>query len=288
MAKVISILFLLGAAGLIWVVWVEPYWFRLRRLTIRLKKPLPQPFTVLHISDFHFTRHKFHLGRFFDHLAKLEPDFVFVTGDLIDSAEGIEPCVHNLKKLRPKKGIYATLGNHDYRTYNSFFPWVHMFTGRDIFYKRPSHEVERLKQSLAEAGVELLLNRNIIVQLGGGEELALVGLDDPVSGRENLDEAFRSAKNGTLRFTLAHTPSIFPSLCLYHIDVAFAGHTHGGQIRLPGIGALGMAKSMCPIIDSTNEYGFYGIVSRGLGAQPVTSLRFLCRPEALLIRFEGH
>jgi len=276
------------AALFIWVQWIEPHWFRIRWVTVRLKKPLPGPLTILHLSDLHFAKDHFHLKRFFNRLAKLDPDLIFVTGDFIDSVEGIGPCVANLRKLKPRQGIYAVFGNHDYRIYPSLGVWLHLFTGKDTFTQRPESELAQLKGELVRSGVKVLFNQSLALSFPNGSKLDLIGLDDPVSGRAQVDQAFSDVRNGRIRIALTHSPMAFPSLSERGVDLAFAGHTHGGQIRIPGLGPLAVLRSrVSPIIDSTAEYGFHGIVSRGMGAQPIVRMRLFCRPEAILIRVEG-
>lgn len=270
---------------LVWTHWVEPNWFRLRREIVRLRKSLRQPLTILHLSDFHFTKQRFFVERFFNRLACLETDFVFLTGDLIDSPEGIDVCIANLRKLRARKGIYAVLGNHDYRTYPFRDQVVRLLTARICGTERP--ETDRLKRSLREIGVRLLVNEHVLIPLEEGKEITLIGIDDPITGRADLNRAFQGITNGILHVALTHSPILFPALERRGVDVAFAGHTHGGQIRLPGIGPLPYAYRLEPIIDSTRRYGFTGFVTRGMGANPLTRLRFFCRPEAVLVRIEG-
>ncbi len=279
-----GILFIV-AFSVFWVYGVEPNWFRLRRKTVRIGKPLAKPLTLLHLSDFHFTGPRFFLERFFDRLARLDPDLIFITGDLIDGPKGIRPCVRNLKKLKPRHGSYAVLGNHDYREYPLSDQRVRLHTGRNC--GRERRETEPLKKALARAGVRLLLNENVSVKLSDGREVTIVGIDDPVTGRSNFKQAFEGIKNGALRLALIHAPASFPVLSKRGVDLAFAGHTHGGQIRVPGMGPLPIVRRLERVIDSTDRFGFTGLVSRGLGANPLLSLRFFCRPEAVLVRIEG-
>ena len=269
----------------LWVHWIEPNWFQLRVKVIRVGKPLKRPITVLHLSDTHFTKERFFLKKFFNRLAELEPDFIFVTGDLIDDSQGIKTCVHYLKGLKVKRGIYAVLGNHDYRIYPPFASVWRLFTGS--IRTEPRSETEDLKRALLEAKIHLLENESVSVPLENGEEASLIGIDDPVTGHANYERSFQGVKNGSLRLALIHSPVSFPILGQWGVDAAFAGHTHGGQVRLPLIGPLPPAYRLEPIIDSTNQYGFVGLVTRGVAAQPVTRLRLFCRPEAVLVRIEG-
>ncbi len=271
--------------GFVWAQWIEPNSFCLRRKTVQIKKRLSKPLMILHISDPHFTGRRPLLERFFDRLSRLDVDFVFVTGDLIDGPGGIEPCVASLRKLKPKRGTYAVLGNHDYKIYPFLDQIRRLVTNEHIGKERP--ETGALKEALVRAGIHLLANENRKVALATNQVAILVGVDDPVTGRADLEKAFRGIENGVLRLALIHSPAPFPSLGRRGVDVAFAGHTHGGQIRIPGKGPLPMAYRLEPIIDSTDQYGFVGLVSRGLGASPVLRLRLFCRPEAVLVRLEG-
>ena len=273
--------------GWVWVERIEPNWFHLRHKTVRVNKPLPGPLTVLHLSDLHFVKERFFVSRFFEKLERLEIDFVFVTGDLIDAPSGIEPCINHLKKLKPKQGTYVVLGNHDYRIYPPFEALIHLVTGKDFTVPRREGEIGRLKQAVEEAGFHLLLNRNIPISLGNGQKAYLIGTDDPITGRADFKRAFHGVENGVLHLALTHAPIAFPSLGRHGVDIAFAGHTHGGQLRFPLIGPIPLAYHVSPIIDSTDRYGFVGLVSRGMGAQPVGAQRLFCRPEAVLVRIEG-
>ena len=282
----------LAALGLlfVWVQWIEPHWLRFRKSTVHLKKPLAKPLHILHLSDLHTTKHHFHLDSFFNRLSalNLDLDLVFVTGDLIDAESGIGPCLANLKKLKPRLGTYVVFGNHEYRDYPSLGVWRHILMNQDTFTLRSESERARLKDELSRAGMKILLNQNLCLPLTGGEELELVGLDDPVSGHADISRAFSGVRNGAVRIALSHSPMTFPALAEHGVDLAFAGHTHGGQIRLPGLGPLAVLHSrVSPIIDSTAEYGFHGIVSRGMGAKPGVRMRFFCRPEVLLVQVEG-
>ncbi len=280
---IILSLLALAALGVIWVHWVEPNWFHLRHETVRIRKSLTGPLTILHLSDLHLTKPRFFMSRFFDRLSRLHVDFVFVTGDLIDGPGGILPCIASLKKLKPRHGIYAVLGNHDYQCY-PLSKQLHRIITRK-HYGRERSETNHLKKALREAGIHLMENQNTLVAVKG-QEICLIGVDDPVTGHSNLRQAFRGVKNEKLQITLVHSPRTFPALKKRGIDIAFSGHTHGGQLRLPKLGPLPGVKRLERIIDSTHRYGFAGLVSRGMGANPSIRVRLFCRPEAVLVRVE--
>lgn len=273
-----------GAALFFWIQYVEPNWHLIRRVKVPSKHhPLKHPIRILHLSDLHFDRKSRVKSRFFNRLARIHVDFVFLTGDLIDTVQGIHACVKEIRKLKPKYGVYAVLGNHDYRIYPPFEPFLRVLYGHEFSVDRP--EADQLKAELRAAGINLLANENVSVPLGhSGDSVCLVGIDDPVTHHANLRKAFHDVPKGILRLALVHSPVVFPSLQKRGITVAFAGHTHGGQVRLPGLGAvIHWVRRLEPIIDSTNRFGFMGLVSRGVGAQSRASFRFFCRPEALLV-----
>ncbi len=284
--------FILPALALlfVWVQWIEPHWLRFRKVTVHVKKPLPRPLRILHLSDLHTTKHHFHLDAFFNRLGAMDLnlDFVFVTGDLIDAESGIAPCVANLKKIQSRLGTYVVLGNHDYRNYHSLRVWRHLFTKTDSYTFRAESQRNRLKEQLSKASAKVLFNESLRIALGNGKEMTLVGLDDPVSRRANIPRAFSDVRSANLSIALTHSPVTFPTLAEHKIDLAFAGHTHGGQIRVPGMGPLARLLShVSPIIDSTAEFGFHGVVSRGMGAKAGVRMRLFCRPEAVLVQVEG-
>lgn len=285
MEGLLTFLVVLAIGGAVWSGWVEPRWFRLREWSVQVKKPLKRPITILHLSDLHFTRNRKFLSRFFDRLAEQEVDFVFVTGDLIDSPNGIQPCVRQLSKLRPRHGTFVVLGNHDHWIYPSFETLTRLFLGEPPLRERP--ELAEFVNTLKGAGIHVLQNENTAVSLPNGDRVVLVGIDDPVRGHARYDRAFAGIRENGLCLSLVHSPIAFPRMATYPVDAAFAGHTHGGQIRIPGIGANPLAHRVARIIETTDQYGFFGLVSRGLGAQPPMELRFLCRPEAHLVRIVG-
>ncbi|MBW4577060.1 MAG: metallophosphoesterase [Aphanothece sp. CMT-3BRIN-NPC111] len=144
---------------------------------------------------------------------KAEPDLILLTGDYVtDDPTPIHKLVLRLKHLQSRAGIYAVLGNHD------------------IYYRRSKAEVT---DALNSIGIRVLSNE-VVYPLG--QELALIGLADywsrdfaPVPVMTQLDAA-------TPRIVLSHNPDTAKVLQQWRVDLQLSGHTHGGQIVIPGIG----------------------------------------------------
>src|SRR3990167_6014376 len=105
---------------LFWAFFVEPNWPRLRRIKITGQKKLHKPITILHLSDIHFTKNEGSKRAFFQRLSMLNPDLIFLTGDIIDNNDGIDTAARVISGLRARYGTFLVLGNHDYYDYHVF------------------------------------------------------------------------------------------------------------------------------------------------------------------------
>ena len=208
---------------------------------------------VLHLSDLHFARgfRRRYFEEVADEAARLEPDLVLFTGDLIDDAATVDWIAPVLSRVRGRLGQFAILGNHD------------------IYY-----DLDAIRRELAAAGFADLDGRWATVA-AGGSTLALGGTSAPWG--PDLDPAARPAADATL--VLSHTPDRFPRIAGWGVDMVFAGHNHGGQFRLPVIGPVLMPSRY----NRRFDMGFFRAgrtlmyVSRGVaGKHP---LRYNCLPE---------
>ena len=144
---------------------------------------------------------------------ELEPDVILLTGDFASNMAGLE-AFEPLRDLRAKYGVYAVLGNIDYEV-----------------------GAVDIRQRVESYGVEVLTNES--VRLGdSGREVRLIGLDDLKFGRPDWEAALAEVPAGALTILAAHNPDAVQRAETDGIDVVIAGHTHGGQIRLPLIGPL--------------------------------------------------
>jgi predicted MPP superfamily phosphohydrolase len=200
-------------------------------------------------------------------------DLVAVTGDLIHTPAGTEPFLRLAQVWRARDGAYAVFGNSEHK--NGVRPYA-------------------LSRTLAEHGVAPLLNRHALLSRGDAR-LALAGVDDPVNDKDRLDEALAGIPDGVFTLLLMHSPDGVAEAVVRGVDVVLSGHTHGGQIRLPLLGAPYTHSHLGRRMSD----GYYargrlrravGIrpgrtqlyVSRGLGVSGL-ALRFLVRPELTLL-----
>ncbi len=196
----------------------------------------------------------------FRRVMTLQPDLILLAGDLATSRlEEVSRLIPAFRILKAGLGVWAVLGNHDH------------YTG----------ETDRLIHEMEQAGVQMLQNRHTVLERGG-DRLVLAGIDDLEFGRPDLDRALAGRPDGLPVMLVSHNPDIFFEAARRHVDLVLSGHTHGGQIRCPGLPVL---VRMSRFRLDEGRYRVAGselVVSRGLGAIGLP-LRFACSPEVVLL-----
>jgi predicted MPP superfamily phosphohydrolase len=278
----------LAAAGIALLAWMRSETGRhgVSRHRLQLAKSCAAPVRILHVSDMHFARSgPAALERLFDRLAGESYDFVFVTGDIIDCGEGIDHAVRNLSKLKARYGRFAVLGNHDYYDYRLLDCFTHNFPWQK--YPKNRQPTERLEDMLGRAGIRVLKNETVEVDAGGTSVL-VHGLDDATTGKANVRKAMANFNPSKINLLLTHTIDVFLDIGEQEIDVSFSGHSHGGQIRLPGWGAVITHTTMGRAFAGglIRHKGAVCVVSRGIGTSRFLPFRLLCPPEALVVELE--
>ncbi len=187
---------------------------------------------------------------------KLDPDIVALTGDFVTRSRNyIEPVAEILSGLNAGEGVYAVLGNHDFRV------------GAD-----------HISSALDRNGIEVLRNRHVMLRRRG-QKLCLAGIDDFLY-RADLPRAMRGISDRTPTVLLSHNPAIIEDAAHMGISLVLSGHTHGGQIRLPFLGCVyGHSEEHMRFKvgrDSLRSTQIY--VSRGIGTV-VLPIRYGCPPE---------
>jgi len=277
----VGILFLM----IIYACLIEPRWFRIRKIPITVNKSLAAPLTILHLSDTHFCGYQKYKERFFKRLRHLTPDLVFITGDIIDCNAGIQQAAHFISRIPARLGHFAVLGNHDYFDYHFYDNYAYHILGKKSVGALNPNDVDLLSKTLADHQITLLQNSAVTLE-DHNLKIQIFGTDDPVTKKAKMDETLISMHSNALNLLLTHLIDSIQHLPKTQVpDVVFSGHSHGGQVQLPGIGPLivdtRMGKNFAEGIRSFQ--GMTLCISRGLSATRTQLFRFLCRPEALWI-----
>ncbi|HEX2235177.1 MAG TPA: metallophosphoesterase [Actinomycetota bacterium] len=266
---------------------VEPMLFRLTTKRVPLPAGAPS-LTILHVSDTHMRRRSRRLRAWLETLPKLleeTPDIVVATGDFIDDDGGIDPLLECFARLEARLGRFYVLGSHDY--YQSRFdPWTKYFTRSKP--RKQSHpaDTRKLQDGLHEDGWIPLINTTYVLGSPYGP-IRMAGVDDPYLDRHTTDHIERG-RDDVLAIGLVHAPDVVSEWLLAGFDLVVAGHTHGGQVRVPGFGAV-VTNCSLPASLAAGLHrvgGGWLHVSPGLSASRFSPIRFACRPEATLLRLE--
>jgi predicted MPP superfamily phosphohydrolase len=264
---------------------VERRRYHLGRRAVPVRPACP-PLTILHLSDTHLTAGDRKLARFLGELPKTvgTPDLVLATGDLIEDDGGIEPFLEAVEGLRGRLGRYYVLGSHDYYQSKMKAPTHYLSAGRGPAGARPA-DVDRLEAGLSSQGWISLGNRTELLQHEGRlGAIRLAGVDDPYLGRHRTDHIARG-RDDVAAIGLTHAPDVVSEWILNGYDLVLAGHTHGGQLRFPIVGAA-VTNSSLPtaLAAGLHRVGAGWLhVSMGLGTSRYSPVRFLARPEATLL-----
>lgn len=293
---------LAGAAAFLYAHLIEPQRLVVRRLSVAVPH-LPPAFTgytILHLSDLHVYENHGADRRVARHLricAELaereDVDLVAVTGDLVERTPFAGPLGRWLSAIPARDGVYAVLGNHDHGC--GYDPATQVWEPSSLVLRlaerlcpyffppgRPN-DVPAIVGALEQAGVRVLLNRAVAIERKG-QRLWLAGVDDPYQRRHSLTDALRDVPPGEPCVLLAHAPDILPDLDTSRPLLVLMGHTHGGQVRLPFIGAV-TTRTRVPLRDACGLHCLghtHLYITSGLGG--ATPLRFLCPPEVAIIR----
>jgi len=265
-------------------IFVERYRYRVVRHRLDILPTSTRPLVVLHLSDLHFVQADPRKTRF---LASLpQPDVTIVTGDFLAEPEAVETAVEGVRPVRGRLASWFVLGSNDY-----FVPrplsYLAYFRKRRVRRRARLGRAPELVAALLGDGWENLTNVRRSVSLDG-LDVELLGLDDAHIRRHDLRVAPRRAED---RFGLAvmHSPDSAPEASALGYGLIVAGHTHGGQVRLPLVGALVTNCSMPPrLVSGLLRIGGAVVhTSPGLGTSKFAPFRFWCRPEATFLELRS-
>lgn len=231
-------------------------------------------FTIAQLSDFHYDDDfsVVPIRRAVEVVNRLRPDLVAVTGDFVtvpylsdylhnakQAASAVEPCARLLGQLRAPFGVQAVLGNHDVAS-----------------------DPARVVEALQSQGIHVLRNRSLPLEQAG-TRIWLGGVDDVIEGRPDLDATLKGIPPNEAVVLLAHEPDFADRVTRYPVDLQLSGHSHGGQVRLPLVGA-----PFLPDLAQKYPWGMRRIgpltlyTNIGLGTIRI-AIRFNCPPEITLL-----
>jgi hypothetical protein len=284
-AVVVSLVLAAGAGCVLWGIFVERTRYRVRRYRVAILPTAggPDRLAVLHLSDLHVVRGDRKKVRF---LASLPPsDVTVVTGDFLAEPEAVERAVEAVRPVRGRLGSWFVLGSNDH------------FAPRPLNYLAYFRRQRRARRAEVGRGADLiralaadgwvdLTNSRRETSLDG-LPIELLGLDDAHLRWHDLRAAPRERED-LLGVAVMHSPDSAPETAALGYDLLVAGHTHGGQVCLPVVGALVTNCSM-PRRLAAGLFRMGPAVlhtSPGLGTSKYAPFRFFCRPEATILELE--
>ncbi|MCX6779129.1 MAG: metallophosphoesterase [Candidatus Magasanikbacteria bacterium] len=257
---------------------IEPYQINIRRQDIQIGKTTSNLKIAL-ISDFHLSplKNDGYLERVAKKINQENPDLILFAGDFLfyDHIEKYSSDFTIFKKFSAIAPTYTVFGNHDYGIGDS----------------RHSHlyfdQHEKLAKLLEKAGVKVLVDAsdNIIIK---GEEIQLVGFDEFWHSSKNPAQAIKNVEGKGLKIGLSHNPDAAYLPESQNLDIILSGHTHGGQLRLPLIGALAEAETFFPRSDyghfiNNSKPKIFNTVGLGESGLPI---RFFNHPEIAILNIQ--
>jgi predicted MPP superfamily phosphohydrolase len=253
---------LLSAHGLL----LEPRSIVTETISLPMKKlRAGQKLNLVQISDLHIEKFGAYHQDVIRRVNTPQADVILITGDFIGEKRNLAAVRDFLQQLKASHGIFAVQGNWEY--------WGRV-------------EGENLQRAFSNWGVELLINQRRDIQIGE-LSLSIAGLDYP-SATDALTALHRRMDPARLNLLMSHVPAFEHHRLDDRIDLILAGHTHGGQIRLPLLPPLHLPRFSDPFVDGLYHVG-PGIplyVTRGVGTSALP-LRLFCPPEITRLTLHG-
>lgn len=275
MVGVIFTVALIGLCVFVDARYIEPKLLKVKEQRITTHKlTLEEPLKVVQFSDVHLGK-DYSLADFKRIITKinaLNPDLVIFTGDLIDDNKTfteVEKVIELLETLESTYGNYAVYGNHDHG----------------------GNGTRRYAKIMKESGFHLLVNENETITLKNGEKLHLIGIDDIVLSRPDFKAAFKGVETNGYQLFISHAPDVVDRLPEeVVVDLQLSGHSHGGQVRLPIVGAPFTVpygrKYIKGLYEVSECEGMLLYVNSGIGTSQLP-YRFLNPPEITLLLIES-
>jgi predicted MPP superfamily phosphohydrolase len=276
-----------GASTVAYASGIERRRWTLREATLPVLPPGASPLKVLHLSDLHMTPGQRSKQRWVAGLADLDPDLVVDTGDNLAHLRAVPAVLTALEPLLSLPGLFVW-GSNDYHGPTFKNPARYLVPSWQKRVHGDALPWRDLRAALIERGWQDATHTRFTIGVAG-VTVAVAGVDDPHIHHDRYDLiAGAPDPSATLKLGLTHSPEprILDAFAADGYDLVLAGHTHGGQLRLPGYGAIvtncGLDRSRAR---GPSRWGTHMRlhVSAGLGTSPFAPVRFACPPEASLL-----
>ncbi|MEH7117019.1 metallophosphoesterase [Neobacillus vireti] len=265
----------LSSGGYLYANRIEPSLLEITELDI-IHPLIPKSFEGIRMIQFSDTHlgFQYNLSQFKKLVTKinaLKPDIILFTGDLVDEpnrysrVNDLAPILHS---LQAPLGKYCIFGNHDHGGYGS----------------------EIYRNLMESTNFHVLLNQSANITLENGSSFSLIGIDDAMLGNPDLPLALKNVPNNHFKLLLSHAPDLAESAAQYPIHWQLSGHSHGGQVKLPLVGAL-----ITPPFAQRYPEGLYSMqgkypltlyVNRGIGTTRLP-FRFMAKPELTIFTLKS-
>ncbi|HZU24780.1 MAG TPA: phosphodiesterase YaeI [Bryobacteraceae bacterium] len=255
----------------------EPQWLETTSASVALPGLDPgSSIHVLHLSDLHASAAV--PWRLIERATEIglaaRPDLVCLTGDFITDAQQVDASRYTrlLRRLSSSAPTLAVLGNHDGG------PWVAQAIGG-------LSDTRAVRALLHDGRIGLLHNRSVELTVKG-QSIRIAGVGDFWNEDDNAAQAFADLRGDAPIVFLAHNPDMKDRAAAYPWNLMLCGHTHGGQVLIPGIGTRFVAVRDKRFISGLKEWNGRRIyITRGVGS--LAGVRINCRPEVTLLRLTG-
>lgn len=283
---------LVGAACFAYGALIEVNAFQVRRVSLPILPGGSRTVRVLHVSDIHLMAGQRARRRFVASLAGLEPDLVVSTGDHLAEAEALEPLLSAFGRLLQVPGVFV-FGSNDYSAPKLTNPLGYLARSTSRHgtpLDRGFLPTEELRAGLAAGRWQDLTGRRVTLDVQG-VRLELRGTDDAHLHRDDYSLVAGEPAAVDLAIGVTHAPyaRVLDAMTADGVQLMFAGHTHGGQVCVPGWGALttncDLPTSKAKGLSTHQADGrtAWLHVSAGVGSSPFAPYRFACPPEVTLL-----
>jgi predicted MPP superfamily phosphohydrolase len=286
MSRALTVVGAAGTGVLVYGTVIERNAFTLRRFEVPVLSPGVRPIRLLHLSDLHLTAGQRRKQAWLRGLASLEPDLVINTGDTLSGRNAIPAVLAALRPLAQYPAGFVP-GNNDYYAPRPKNPMRYFRPQRAKAYGRRL-PWPQLASAMTHAGWTDLTHVRTVLTVAG-QRVALAGTDDPHLRRARYEKVAGPAEpDAVVRIGVMHSPepALLRRFANDGYDLVLAGHTHGGQVRVPFGPALvtncGIERTRARWLHRWDDRMYFH-VSAGLGTGPYTAIRLCCRPEATLL-----